>query len=98
MPPTIFASGNENMLCPYVVGQSGTDRPESVLVTMPPAATSKSVAHTSRRAYRWSQVTTRSILLLSGGFERERRGRGLLLADGHFLIEPAELLVPGLEG
>jgi hypothetical protein len=32
------------MLWPYVVGQSGTERPDAVLVTMPPAAMSSSVA------------------------------------------------------
>ena len=37
MPPTIFSSGNVNMNQPYVFGQSGTDRPEPVLVTSPPA-------------------------------------------------------------
>ena len=37
MPPTIFSSGNVNMNQPYVVGQSGTDSPEPVLVTRPPA-------------------------------------------------------------
>ncbi len=31
------------MFQPYVVGQSGTERPESVLVTMPPAAISRTV-------------------------------------------------------
>ena len=32
---------------PYVVGQSGTERPESVLVTMPPAAMSSTVQATT---------------------------------------------------
>ena len=31
------------MFQPYVVGQSGTERPEPVLVTIPPAAISSSV-------------------------------------------------------
>ena len=31
------------MLHPYVVGQSGTESPEPVLVTMPPAAMSRTV-------------------------------------------------------
>ena len=33
MPPTHFDGGNVNMFQPYVVGQSGTDSPEPVLVT-----------------------------------------------------------------
>src|SRR5258705_1308946 len=37
MPPTILFSGNAHMNQPYVFGQSGTDRPEPVLVTSPPA-------------------------------------------------------------
>jgi hypothetical protein len=52
MPPTIWLSGNANICRPYVVGQSGTERPEFVLVTMPPAATSSSVATASSRQYR----------------------------------------------
>ena len=32
---------------PYVFGQSGTESPESVLVTMPPAAMSSTVAATT---------------------------------------------------
>jgi len=43
IPPTILLSGNVNMFHPYVVGQSGTDRPESVLVTDAPAAISRTV-------------------------------------------------------
>src|SRR6185503_20170893 len=37
MPPTILLSGNAHMNQPYVFGQSGTDSPEPVLVTSPPA-------------------------------------------------------------
>ena len=36
MPPTHFDGGNVNMFQPYVVGQSGTERPEPVLVTRLP--------------------------------------------------------------
>ena len=43
IPPTIFSSGNVNMFQPYVVGQSGTDRPDPVLVTRPPAKISTAV-------------------------------------------------------
>ena len=43
MPPTHFEGGNVNMFQPYVVGQSGTDRPESVLVTKLPARISRTV-------------------------------------------------------
>ena len=42
---------------PYVFGQSGTASPESVLVTMPPAAMSSTVEATTSLMYRWSQVT-----------------------------------------
>ena len=44
IPPTIFESGNVNMFWPYVVGQSGTERPDSVDVTSPPATIRTSVA------------------------------------------------------
>src|SRR5439155_21701372 len=43
MPPTHFEGGNVNIFQPYVVGQSGTDRPESVLVTKLPARISRTV-------------------------------------------------------
>ena len=50
IPPTIFESGNVNMLWPYVVGQSGTDSPDSVDVTRPPATISASVAAATKTA------------------------------------------------
>ena len=40
------------MFHPYVVGQSGTERPESVLVTMPPAAISRTVQTVTSLTYR----------------------------------------------
>src|SRR5262249_28126622 len=52
IPPTHLLSGNVNMLHPYVVGQSGTERPESVLVTMPPAAIRRTVQAATSFAYR----------------------------------------------
>jgi hypothetical protein len=39
------------MFCPYVVGQSGTDRPESVLVTKLPARIRRTVQATTKREY-----------------------------------------------
>src|SRR5262249_21038721 len=56
MPPTILLSGNLNMFQPYVVGQSGTERPESVLVTDAPAAMSSTVQAATSFAYGWSQT------------------------------------------
>ena len=44
MPPTHRDIGKLNIDDPYVVGQSGTDRPDPVLVTSPPAVTRTSVA------------------------------------------------------
>ena len=43
MPPTHFDGGNVNMFQPYEVGQSGTDRPDPVLVTRLPASTRNTV-------------------------------------------------------
>jgi hypothetical protein len=42
------------MLHPYVVGQSGTLRPESVLVTRLPARTRRTVQPARNFAYLWS--------------------------------------------
>src|SRR5581483_8344794 len=57
MPPTIFEYGNVNMFWPYVVGQSGTDKPESVLVTKLPARIRRTVQATTKREYLWSNDT-----------------------------------------
>src|SRR5215510_1793551 len=54
MPPTHFEGGNVNMFQPYVVGQSGTESPESVLVTRLPARTSRTVQPATNFANRWS--------------------------------------------
>jgi hypothetical protein len=43
MPPTHLDGGNVNMFWPYVVGQSGTDNPEPVLVTRLPARSRRTV-------------------------------------------------------
>ena len=56
MPPTHLLIGNENMNQPYVFGQSGTDRPEPVLVTIPPAAISSTVEAATSLAYRFNQI------------------------------------------
>ena len=50
MPPTHIEGGKVNMFQPYVVGQSGTASPESVLVTRLPARTSTTVQATTNRA------------------------------------------------
>ena len=39
-----------------MVGQSGTDKPDPVLVTSPPAMTRTNVAAATARANRWSQT------------------------------------------
>src|SRR5215472_17155943 len=57
MPPTHFEGGNVNMFQPYVVGQSGTDSPESVLVTRLPARTRSTVQPATNLAKRWSMRT-----------------------------------------
>jgi hypothetical protein len=56
MPPTIFSSGNVNINQPYVFGQSGTERPEPVLVTNPPARISTAVETATSDANRWSNI------------------------------------------
>jgi hypothetical protein len=52
IPPTILLSGNVNIFQPYVVGQSGTESPESVLVTDAPAAINSTVQVATSFAYR----------------------------------------------
>src|SRR6185295_2675826 len=54
MPPTHFEGGKVNMFQPYVLGQSGTERPESVLVTRLPASSSSTVQAATNLAKRWS--------------------------------------------
>src|SRR5262252_2628791 len=58
MPPTHCDGGNVNMFQPYVVGQSGTDKPESVLVTRLPARTRRTVQPATNFAKRWSITGT----------------------------------------
>ena len=41
------------MKCPYVVGQSGTESPEDVLVTSPPAKIRRKVEQAVTSAKRW---------------------------------------------
>jgi hypothetical protein len=52
MPPTHLESGKVNIFQPYVVGQSGTDNPESVLVTNPPTKINKTVVQAVKTAKR----------------------------------------------
>ena len=54
--PTILSSGNVNMNQPYVVGQSGTDSPEPVLVTRPPAKIRTAVEAATSTAKRWRRI------------------------------------------
>src|SRR5580704_14396944 len=54
MPPTHLEGGNVSMFQPYVVGQSGTERPEPVLVTKLPASTSSTVQAARNFANVWS--------------------------------------------
>src|SRR6185295_2594146 len=104
MPPTHLLSGNVNMFHPYVVGQSGTERPESVLVTMPPAAISRTVHTVTSLTYRWCQSITSSRMLQAGGsrplrvpsyrrLEREGDLFRVLLAERDRLCLAAELFV-----
>jgi hypothetical protein len=52
IPPTHFDKGNVNIFQPYVVGQSGTDSPDSVLVTSPPTKIRNAVQQAVKRAKR----------------------------------------------
>ena len=52
IPPTIRDQGYRNMLYPKVVGQSGTAKPEPVLVTNPPTNSRGKVATVVSRARR----------------------------------------------
>src|SRR6266516_3656800 len=61
IPPTHFETGNKNILYPNVVGQSGTDRPTPLLVTIPPLQMSKSVATHVSHAKRLSHLLKRSV-------------------------------------
>src|SRR5437773_9261402 len=67
MPPTHFESGNVNMFHPYVVGQSGTLKPDSVLVTSPPTKIRNAVQPAVNRAKRWRAIPS--------PFERGREAR-----------------------
>src|SRR5690348_14126470 len=53
IPPTHFEYGKVNMFQPYVVGQSGTLRPDCVLVTSPPKKIRSAVQEAVKRANRW---------------------------------------------
>jgi len=57
MPPTQCSGGNVNMFQPYVVGQSGTERPDAVLVTRLPARTSRIVQPATNVAKRCSKFS-----------------------------------------
>src|SRR5882672_951187 len=99
MPPTILFSGNAHMNQPYEFGQSGTARPEPVLVTSPPAKIRTAVEAATSAAKSGSignHSAGRSGPAL--GLEREGDVLGFLLADRHGLRLRAELLVPRLDG
>src|SRR6185295_15940222 len=87
MPPTILLSGNAHMNQPYVFGQSGTDRPEPVLVTSPPAKIKTAVDAATNAAKIGSTPL---------GLEAECEVLGFLFANGDGLRLRAELLVPRL--
>ena len=72
-------------------GQSGTDRPEPVLVTSPPAKIRTAVEAAT------SAAKSGSIAIETLRFERERDVFGFLLADRDRLRLRAELLVPRLD-
>src|SRR5262245_37163901 len=66
MPPTILSSGKANMNQPYVFGQSGTDSPEPVLVTRPPAKIRSAVDAATRHAKKWRLVAGCRLPVASG--------------------------------
>src|SRR3979490_1872877 len=82
MPPTHFEGGKVNMFQPYVLGQSGTERPEPVLVTRLPASTRSTVQPATNVAKRWgiSGVERRGgrggTGRRGGAFQGWRGGRG----------------------
>src|SRR2546426_11621719 len=86
MPPTHFEGGKVNRFQPYVVGQSGTERPEPVLVTRLPASTRSTVQPATKVAKRWS---------ISGPERRERRERREGWA-GRFAFQPIPPFLPFL--
>src|SRR5262245_43182398 len=89
MPPTILLIGNVHMNQPYVFGQSGTDSPDPVLVTSPPAIINTAV-HVATKVAKSGRSKLRR-------FERERDVLAFLRADGHGLRLRAEFLVPRLD-
>src|SRR5687768_17396029 len=95
MPPTQFSIGNVNIVQPYEFGQSGTERPDPVLVTSPPAKIRTAVDAAVSSAKRWSSMTT-----TSRGLPAEREGDVLrfLGVDRHASGLRPELLVPGFDG
>src|SRR6476469_8283502 len=107
MPPTHFEGGNVNMFQPYVVGQSGTESPEPVLVTRLPASTSSTVQPATNFAKRWSitgitwpgwaegPIPPGTELVRRGsGLEREVGFLGVLGTERHHGGLRAALLVP----
>src|SRR5688572_19321619 len=84
---------------PYVFGQSGTASPESVLVTIPPAAMSSTVEAATNVAKRCNQINglPESIGACRRGFEGERELLRFLLTERDGLCLRAELLVPRLD-
>src|SRR5436190_24241139 len=65
------------MFQPYVVGQSGTERPESVLVTKLPARIRRIVQPTTKRENLWSIIARQE--------SRKAEGRKAGRQEGHFL-------------
>src|SRR5262249_23318880 len=98
MPPTHFEGGNVNMFQPYVVGQSGTERPEPVLVTRLPASTRSTVQPARNFAKRWSMVGMRRLVdldpggLVSGDGSRPPGFIRLTIASGFLLLRESRLL------
>src|SRR6185295_4415427 len=105
MPPTQFSIGKVNIVQPYEFGQSGTDSPEPVLVTRPPAKIRTAVETTVSSAKRCRSIGTTPLARAERGQlntalpdERERDVLRFLGADRDAGRLGAELLVPRLDG
>src|SRR5437870_3956954 len=90
MPPTICDHGYRNIVCPNVVGQSGTASAAPVFVTSPPKRIRTNVAATVVRARRCATDQPSVVACPGGGARRLglRREVGALLGDA-VLVRPA---------
>src|SRR5258705_8387336 len=94
MPPTHFEGGNVNMFQPYVVGQSGTDRPDPVLVTRLPARSKRIVEATTTLENRWSMLTWAGRARRAGGAGKNGTSRTFLYAAHRPALPPVPPILP----